>query len=167
MCYELLRALAQQQQPLALSPRRAVHRARRLPRFFHAVSSSATAAAAMAVVAMAAARAAVVMAVGLAEEVRAVAKVVEATAAVFLIFLKAVSLIHAYHTTAKDRRASTAHPACSSQNGGAIHARPQRRIPPSRMHEHLLEEAGWRLVLPSAHDQISTNERMQSSARPP
>jgi len=36
---------------------------------------------------MAAARAAVVMAVGLAEEVRAVAKVVEATAAVFLVFL--------------------------------------------------------------------------------
>jgi hypothetical protein len=80
---------------------------------------------------------------------------------------KAVSLIHAYHTTAKDRRASTALPACFSQNGGAIHARPQRRIPPSRMHEHLLEEAGWRLVLPPAHDQISTNERMQSSARPP
>jgi hypothetical protein len=80
---------------------------------------------------------------------------------------EAVSLIHAYHTTAKDRRASTAHPACFSQNGGAIHARPQRRIPPSRMHEHLLEEVGWRLVLPSAHDQTSTNERMQSSARPP
>ena len=41
--YELLRAFAQQQQPLATharTPRRAVHRARRLPRFFHAVSSS-------------------------------------------------------------------------------------------------------------------------------
>jgi hypothetical protein len=56
--------------------------------------------------------------------------------------VKAVSLIHAYHTTAKDRRASTAHPACFSQNGGAIHARPQRRIPPQGCTSIFLKRQG-------------------------
>ena len=57
----------------------------------------------------------------------------------------------------QDRRASTPLTACLSQNGGHHLVWPQRRVPPSKVLEHLLEEAGWRLVLPPAHERLTNN----------
>ena len=57
----------------------------------------------------------------------------------------------------KVRRASTPLTACLSQNGGHHLVWPQRRVPPSKVLEHLLEEAGWRLVLPPAHERLTNN----------
>ena len=57
----------------------------------------------------------------------------------------------------QERRASTPLTACHSQNGGHHLVWPQRRVPPSKVLEHLLEEAGWRLVLPPAHEQLTNN----------
>ena len=60
-------------------------------------------------------------------------------------------------TVRKVRRASTPLTACLSQNGGHHLVWPQRRVPPSKVLEHLLEEAGWRLVLPPAHERLTNN----------
>ena len=57
----------------------------------------------------------------------------------------------------KVRRASTPLTACLSQNGGHHLVWPQRRVPPSKVLKHLLEEAGWRLVLPPAHERLTNN----------
>ena len=57
----------------------------------------------------------------------------------------------------KVRRASTPLTACLSQNGGHHLVWPQRRVPPSKVLKHLLEEAGWRLVIPPAHERLTNN----------
>ena len=80
---------------------------------------------------------------------------------------KAVSLIHAYHTTAKDRRASTPLTARLSPNGGHHHARPQRRVPTSRRLSSFFlktQHGGFPTLRPR---QITNNKRIWSPARPP
>ena len=66
----------------------------------------------------------------------------------------------------QERRASTPLTACHSQNGGHHLVWPQRRVPPSKVLEHLLEEAGWRLVLPPAHEQLTNNATKSGACTP-